>query len=81
MRVRMTADISGSRNGVDWPKRGEVLELPNEEAKDYLNSGLVEAVKGNEEQHAVPADDDVETATPKPSRAMTKKSSGLHQGA
>lgn len=32
MRVRMTATISGTRNGRDWPRRGQEIDLPEAEA-------------------------------------------------
>lgn len=39
-KVRMVADISGTRDGVDWPRRGEVLEVSDEEAKDLITARL-----------------------------------------
>jgi hypothetical protein len=56
VKVRIKGDISGSRNGVPWPKRGETMELPDDEGTALCASGL-----------AVPAadtDDEVETAVP-----------------
>ncbi|MEU9208545.1 hypothetical protein AB0D27_11465 [Streptomyces sp. NPDC048415] len=56
MKVRIKGDISGSRDGIPWPKRGETMELPDDEGTALCASGL-----------AVPAadtDDDVETAVP-----------------
>jgi hypothetical protein len=30
--VQLLGDISGTRNGLDWPPRGSVVDLPDEEA-------------------------------------------------
>lgn len=40
MKVRMLADISGTRDGADWPKRGEVADFPAEEAADLIAAGI-----------------------------------------
>lgn len=54
MRIRMTVEMSGTRNGVPWPKRGEIAELPTAEAAHLVGAGIAVAV----------ADDTpVETAT------------------
>ncbi len=42
MKVRLKGDISGSRNGVAWPPRGEVVDLPDDEALVLLNNGMAE---------------------------------------
>lgn len=53
MRVVMTVSLSGMRDGKDWPPRGSVIDLPDDEAKTYIAGGM-----------ARPADpeDDVEKA-------------------
>lgn len=56
MRIRMTVDMSGTRNGQPWPARGAVVELPDDEAAGYCASGMAVPVDGR--------DADVETATP-----------------
>ncbi|WP_115790035.1 hypothetical protein [Arthrobacter silvisoli] len=40
--VRMRAKISGTRNGVDWPEKGELIELPADEAQTLINHGQAE---------------------------------------
>jgi hypothetical protein len=40
MIVRMTVTISGSRDGRPWPRRGETIELPDEEAASLCASRL-----------------------------------------
>ena len=44
MRVKMTATVTGTRDGVDWPERGEELDVSDEEAKDLIHSGMAEPV-------------------------------------
>lgn len=55
MRVTMKVDLSGTRNGQPWPRRGETVDLPDGEAAQLCASGMAETAKGN-----------AETATPKP---------------
>ena len=43
MKVRMIVEISGTRDGEEWPKRGESIDLPDAEAADYIAAGLCEA--------------------------------------
>ena len=52
MKVMMRYQLSGSRNGVDWPAPGEILDVPKEEAESLLASGV-----------AVDPKDKVETAS------------------
>ncbi|MFD4660832.1 hypothetical protein ACFWP2_35045 [Kitasatospora sp. NPDC058444] len=45
MRVRMLVQISGTRNGQDWPPPGAVLDLPEAEALQLVahrNAAVVE---------------------------------------
>lgn len=44
MLVRMRIDVSGTRNGQEWPRRGSVIELPDEEAAEYCRNGMAEPV-------------------------------------
>lgn len=44
MRVRMRAQMSGTRNGRDWPRLGELLDLPDAEGADLCAAGLAEPV-------------------------------------
>jgi len=62
MQVRMKVKISGTRNGEEWPDKGEVIDLPDDEAVQLLGQGAAE-----------PADEpEPETAT-KPKRARGAK--------
>lgn len=73
MRVRMNIDVSGSRDGQPWPKRGETLDVSDAEGADLCSSGL--AVPGGESddvEKAVPADDSEKRAlTTENSAAVT----------
>ena len=40
MKVQMIAGISGSRDGVDWPPTGGVLECSDSEGTDLIAAGL-----------------------------------------
>lgn len=55
--------ISGTRNGVDWPRPGELIELPEAEAADYLAAGLIGPLEE-------------ETATPPKPETATKRRRG-----
>lgn len=58
MRVRMTVDVSGSRDGQPWPKRGETLDTSDIEGAALCASGLADPVaKSDDVEKAVPADD------------------------
>lgn len=64
MRVRMKAEVSGTRDGRSWPPRGETVELPDDEGAQLCASGIAEPV----------ATDDTETATPpKPEKRTQAK--------
>lgn len=55
MQVRLLVDITGTRDGEDWPARGEVVDLPADEATHMLTAGLVEEVGSKVETAAVEA--------------------------
>lgn len=42
MLIKMTANITGTRNGVDWPAPGETVDVPDGEAADLVAVGLAE---------------------------------------
>lgn len=44
MFVRMAVQITGTRNGIDWPRIGELIELPDLEAADMIAAGYCIAV-------------------------------------
>lgn len=53
--VTMLVTISGTRDGADWPRRGQVLNLPDGEAADLIAAGLAEPA-GVESAAAEPAE-------------------------
>lgn len=64
MKIRLTGDISGSRNGQKWPARGSIIELPDTEAASLCAQGM-----------AVPVvEDNTETATAKGSTEKRARS-------
>jgi hypothetical protein len=74
MRVRMKMEVSGARNGVAWPKRGETFDVSDSEGADLCASGLAEPVADSDGdvEKAVPAEDAEERAlTTENSAAVT----------
>lgn len=88
MLVRMRGDISGSRNGQDWPRKGGTIDLPDDEARALIANRMAEEVSTTVEEPAVETaavGDDSEKAIkktePRKRSGMTKASSGLHNQA
>ena len=44
MKIKLKADMSGTRNGQDWPARGEVFEVDDDEGAELCAAGLAEPV-------------------------------------
>lgn len=44
MKVRLIVELSGARNGQPWPGRGEVVDLPADEAQELVVSRIAEPV-------------------------------------
>lgn len=66
MRVRMKVDVSGSRDGQDWPPRGGVIEVPEQEGAELCRSGMAEPVaEPLREERAVAPEPEVRESTPK----------------
>lgn len=57
MRVRMRVQISGTRDGREWPPRGGLVDLPAAEAAQLCAAGMAEPC---------PEDPPVQTAAAKP---------------
>lgn len=72
-KVRMLVNISGSRNGEDWPKAGETLTVPAAEAEDLIRAGIAAAPNAPEE-NALADVLGVETAVANPGTAEGQKS-------
>lgn len=57
MRVKMKADVSGTRNGRPWPVRGEVVEVGDQEGADLCAAGIAVPVADDKTERAVVDDD------------------------
>lgn len=55
MRVRMTQQVSGSRNGRRWPVPGEELEVSDAEGAQLCASGIAAPVATRAEPETRPA--------------------------
>jgi hypothetical protein len=44
VRIRMRVDVSGTREGREWPRRGSVIDLPDDEARQYCEAGMADPV-------------------------------------
>ena len=53
MLVRIKGDMSGTRNGARWPKRGETIDLPPTEAAELCATGIAEPVEESRIERAV----------------------------
>lgn len=70
MRIRMTVDMSGTRNGQPWPRRGEIADLPTTEAAHLCASGIAEPVTEPEPEPV----GEVEQATAPPAETSEPES-------
>lgn len=61
--IKLKVQITGTRDGVDWPAPGTVIDLPDDEAATLITNGL--AVEATAEETADAPQGDVETATKK----------------
>ena len=83
MQVKMIAQLTGTRDGEDWPRVGATIDLPDAEAADLIMNGYAvdpTDVEDDDVEDDDVEDDDVETAdapsvdveTAKPSRRRGK---------
>jgi hypothetical protein len=63
MRVRMTVQVSGMRNGQEWPARGSVVDLPDTEAAELVRAGMAVPAGEPESETATPPTESTETRT------------------
>jgi hypothetical protein len=56
MNVTMKVQISGTRDGQDWPAPGTSIDLPDDEAAQLLALGL--ATEGSDDDHQPATDSD-----------------------
>lgn len=76
MRVRMRVNMSGTRNGERWPTRGQVVDLPDREAKRLIANGLAAPADGGDVKETA-----VQPTPEKRKRATKPRSSGLTKAA
>ena len=53
-KIEITARISGSRDGVDWPAVGETISVPDEEAADLVRLGFAKILTKPVERAVAP---------------------------
>lgn len=56
--------MSGTRDGVDWPPRGSVVDLPDAEAIQLCDGGMARPVVEDNVEKAVVDDYEVEMRAP-----------------
>ena len=73
-KVVMVVQISGTRDGVDWPAPGGVLEVPADEAANLISNGFARVPEGK----SVKAEPEKATVRRKPETrgGLTKDSLG-----
>jgi hypothetical protein len=67
VKVKMREQITGYRNGVAWPAKGEEVDLPDHEAAKLCASGRATPVAEDRTEKAVKAE-------PAEKRTRTRKS-------
>ena len=53
-KIEITARISGSRDGVDWPAVGDTLTVPDGEAADLVRLGFAKILAKPVERAVAP---------------------------
>lgn len=72
MKIKMTVEMSGSRNGQPWPRRGETVDLPSGEAQHLVASGIAVEVHGEKAPVETATAPKAEAAeTPEPEKPQT----------
>lgn len=61
-KVYMLTQLSGTRDGVDWPGRGEQVDLPDAEAAQLVTAGIASQDKPDMRNRVLTTHDDVEAA-------------------
>lgn len=70
MKIQLKVQISGTRNGDDWPAPGSIVDLPDDESIALLASGSAIPVEPDVETADAPAAD-VETADAKATKVKS----------
>lgn len=53
-KIEITARISGTRNGDDWPSVGESINVPDDEAADLVKLGFAKILAKPVERAVAP---------------------------
>lgn len=72
MKVRMLVTMSGTRNGKEWPPRGNTIDLPDDEATQLCRANMAIPSPEIDVETTTRSDVAVETRTA-PSPAVTEK--------
>jgi hypothetical protein len=69
MKVQIRARITGTRDGVEWPKPGELLDVPDEEGAQLCAQGLATPVVATAERATAVEPETAAAPAPKKRRA------------
>lgn len=67
MRVEMLTQISGTRDGQEWPRPGDAIDVPDHEAADLILAGYAKEAADAPTPDPVPApvaEEDGDESTP-----------------
>lgn len=74
MKIIMKTQISGTRDGVEWPHPGGVIDVPSAEAEALLHAGYAQrpgSAEGDVEQATAPTADVEQATAPRRRRKAT----------
>jgi hypothetical protein len=66
MKIKMKVQMSGTRNGAEWPDVGETVDLPKEEAAKMCAAGMAIPVASKDEDVEVREETPVEVTPEDP---------------
>lgn len=66
MKLKMLAKVYGLRDGSEWPARGGVIDVPEDEAANLIANGLAAPLEDALPIERATAETKPETATVKP---------------
>lgn len=56
-KVEMKIQITGTRDGVDWPAPGKTIDVPADEADDLVRAGVAKKATAGTAKKAAAGDD------------------------
>ncbi len=71
--IRMRAQISGTRDGVQWPKPGDTIKVSDEEAALLIKFGQAEDPDGKPAPKVDDSGNEIATATDAPEKATARR--------